>query len=128
MSFLGEIGVLLMNWKRGGGSRRASSHLRLFSSLDLKATAVERPSKNDTSKMTDPGRRAYHIVRGLRKSIEGCFRAVEECGKPVIAVSHGICIGGGMEFMSACDIRYCSQDAVFSLREAEMGIPADGEF
>jgi delta(3,5)-delta(2,4)-dienoyl-CoA isomerase len=31
-----------------------------------------------------------------------------------------------MELMAACDLRYCSSDAIFSLREAEMGIPADG--
>ncbi|KAI9018879.1 ClpP/crotonase-like domain-containing protein [Hyaloraphidium curvatum] len=105
-----------------------SAQGRMFcAGLDLKATAGANGSSAQKGRdLDDPARKAYWIVRGLRKTIEGCFRAVEECGKPVIAVSHGICIGGGMELMSACDIRYCSADAVFSLREAEMGIPADG--
>jgi enoyl-CoA hydratase/carnithine racemase len=70
-----------------------SAQGRMFcAGLDLKATAsAESTSKRP--KFDDPARTAYYIVRGLRKTIEGAFRAVEECAKPVIAVSHGICIG-----------------------------------
>ncbi|BBM84250.1 crotonase/enoyl-CoA hydratase family protein [Candidatus Uabimicrobium amorphum] len=44
---------------------------------------------------------------------------------PVIAAIHGWCIGAGLDLISACDLRFCSQDALFSLREARMGIVAD---
>jgi enoyl-CoA hydratase len=46
-------------------------------------------------------------------------------GKPVVAAVHGWCIGGGLDLISACDIRLCSADARFSLREARVAMVAD---
>lgn len=50
---------------------------------------------------------------------------IERCSKPVIAAIHSHCIGGGIDLISACDIRLASKDAVFSIRETPMGIIAD---
>jgi enoyl-CoA hydratase len=36
-----------------------------------------------------------------------------------------MCIGGGLDIISACDIRLCTRDATFSLREAAIGLVAD---
>lgn len=54
-----------------------------------------------------------------------CCHAIEECRKPVIAAVHGKCVGAGLDIISACDIRLCTGDAEFSLREARIGIVAD---
>lgn len=51
--------------------------------------------------------------------------AIEECRKPVIASIHGGCIGGGVDIVTACDLRYCTAEAVFSVREVKLGITAD---
>ncbi|HQO40593.1 MAG TPA: crotonase/enoyl-CoA hydratase family protein [Spirochaetota bacterium] len=51
--------------------------------------------------------------------------AMEKCRKPVIAAIHSYCIGGGLDLATACDIRLCSKDAIFSLREAAIGFVAD---
>ena len=48
-----------------------------------------------------------------------------DCPKPVIAAVHGWCIGGGIDLISACDIRVASADAVFSVRETKIAIVAD---
>ena len=39
-----------------------------------------------------------------------------KCNKPVIAAIHNACVGGGVDMTSACDIRYCSQDAWFQIK------------
>ncbi len=57
--------------------------------------------------------------------IQQAFNAVDECRKPVIAAVHGACVGGGLDLIAACDIRLCSRDAYFSLREAKLAIIAD---
>lgn len=59
------------------------------------------------------------------KNIFECCHAIEECKKPVIAAVHGRCIGAGMNIISACDLRLCTQDAEFSIREARIGIVCD---
>ncbi|HLX89999.1 MAG TPA: crotonase/enoyl-CoA hydratase family protein [Acidimicrobiales bacterium] len=51
--------------------------------------------------------------------------ALAECPKPVIAAIHGYCIGGGVDVVTACDIRLASADAVFSVRETKVAIVAD---
>jgi enoyl-CoA hydratase/carnithine racemase len=45
--------------------------------------------------------------------------------KPVVAAVHGWCIGAGLDLISACDIRLCTADARFSLREARVAMVAD---
>lgn len=64
----------------------------------------------------------------LRKKIlewQADITAIAECPVPVIAAIHGWCIGGGLDFTSACDIRLCTADAKFSLRETRIAIVAD---
>ncbi len=51
--------------------------------------------------------------------------SVAACRKPVIAAIHGFCIGGAVDLISACDVRFCSSDAVFSIREVKLAIVAD---
>ncbi len=51
--------------------------------------------------------------------------AVAECRKPVIAAVSGWCIGAGLDLISACDVRLCSAEARFSVREVRLAIVAD---
>jgi len=57
--------------------------------------------------------------------LQGAFDSVVRCRKPVIAAIHGWCVGGGLDFAAACDVRLCSEDARFSLREVKLAIVAD---
>jgi len=59
------------------------------------------------------------------KKLQSAISCIEMCRKPVIAAIHGHCIGAGLDMVTACDIRICSTDAIFSLREAAMGFVAD---
>ena len=65
-----------------------------------------------------------NLGRQILKLQDGINR-VERCRKPVIAAVHGHCIGGGVDLLSACDIRMASADAVFGVRETRMAIIAD---
>jgi enoyl-CoA hydratase/carnithine racemase len=55
------------------------------------------------------------------------IRAFDQVEKPLIAVIHGYCMGGGLEIALACDLRLASADAVFALPETGLGlIPGGG--
>ncbi|OAK55938.1 crotonase/enoyl-CoA hydratase family protein [Rhodococcoides kyotonense] len=51
--------------------------------------------------------------------------AVADCRKPVVVAVQGWCIGGGLDLISAADIRYACADAKFSVREVKVAIVAD---
>jgi len=57
--------------------------------------------------------------------LQDTMSCIERCRKPVIAAIHGYCIGAGLDMVTACDIRLCTRDAVFSLKEAAVGFVAD---
>jgi enoyl-CoA hydratase len=86
----------------------AGLDLKEFAAIGMKGTAkssLEFPEK----------------LRALFESCDG----IEACPKPVIAAVNGMCIGGGLDIISACDMRLCTEDASFSLREAAIGLVAD---
>jgi enoyl-CoA hydratase/carnithine racemase len=58
-------------------------------------------------------------------ALQAGLTKIEKCRKPVIAAVHSHCIGGGLDLISACDIRLATKDAVFSIRETRMGIISD---
>ncbi|CAL7948357.1 unnamed protein product [Xylocopa violacea] len=59
------------------------------------------------------------------KDYQESISAIEKCPKPVIAAVHGACIGGGIDMISTADIRYCSADAWFTIKEVDIGMAAD---
>ncbi|KAL6733420.1 hypothetical protein Aduo_004069 [Ancylostoma duodenale] len=96
---------------------------KAFSSgLDLKDGGLTELITLDEGE--DIARKARQIRRKIQK-MQQAFTNIEECSKPVIAAVHGVCYGGGIDIISACDIRHCTQDAVFSIKEVDVGLAAD---
>lgn len=56
---------------------------------------------------------------------QDAFNAIARCRKPVVAAIDGWCIGGGVNMIAACDIRVCTANARFSLREPRIAITPD---
>jgi enoyl-CoA hydratase len=63
----------------------------------------------------------HQLITNMQKACS----SVAACRKPVIAAIHGFCIGGAIDLISACDVRFCSSEAVFSIREVKLAIVAD---
>jgi len=55
-------------------------------------------------------------------AVEAAYLAPMKSSKPVIARIRGICIGGGLGFAAACDLRICSEDSVFRMPAARLGL------
>jgi enoyl-CoA hydratase len=56
------------------------------------------------------------------KAVEAAYVAPINCSKPVVARIRGICIGGGLGFAAACDIRIASDNTVFRMPAARLGL------
>ena len=65
--------------------------------------------------------RLYQLVQKLQDS----FTAIERTRMPVLAAVQGGCIGGAVDMVTACDLRYASADAFFCVQEINLGMTAD---
>lgn len=72
----------------------------------------------------EPARRAEAFRRHVLK-LQDAFNALEEARMPVLVAAQGGIIGGAVDMISACDIRYCTDDAFFCIKETEIGMTAD---
>ncbi|PVV03860.1 hypothetical protein BB560_001636 [Smittium megazygosporum] len=89
------------------------------SGLDLKETKIISPGAYG-----DVARKGYYqrlAIIDLQDSIS----AIENCDKPVICAVQNACIGAGIDIITASDVRYCSEDAFFMVKEVDIGMAAD---
>ena len=97
----------------------------LFGLMDAGSADVEDDSEeNGNSISNDVARKAFRF-RPQILEMQRAFTALEACPVPVVAIIQGFCIGGGVDLITAADIRICSPNAVFSVREARLGLAAD---
>jgi enoyl-CoA hydratase len=64
-------------------------------------------------------------VFDLLTEMQGTFTRLETLRMPVIAAIHGGCIGGAVDMVTACCIRYATADAFFCIQEINIGMVAD---
>lgn len=61
-------------------------------------------------------------ARKFAENGQEIFAMIENCHKPVIAVTNGFTLGGGCELAMACHIRIASANAKFGQPEVNLGI------
>ena len=71
------------------------------------------------------GARSREMLRRLLLDLQDCLTALERCRKPVLAAIQGACVGGALDLVTCCDMRYAAPDAVFSVREIDLAMVAD---
>ena len=72
----------------------------------------------------EPGRR-HARTRSHARVLQWSFTALEKARVPVIAAVQGGVIGGAVDLVTACDLRYATEDAFFCVQEINIGMTAD---
>lgn len=86
--------------------------------MDMLATGQKLADISDVARK---GRLFEELIEHHQNSIT----AIEKCPKPVIAATHSAVVGAGVDMITAADIRVCTKDCWFSVKEVDIGMAAD---
>ena len=75
--------------------------------------------------MDDSSAEGRAAMFDLLTDMQNTFTKLETLRIPVIAAIHGGCIGGAVDMVTACCIRYATADAFFCIQEINIGMVAD---
>jgi enoyl-CoA hydratase/carnithine racemase len=73
-------------------------------------------SEFERNRSSEAGVREYEAV------VEAAHQAIERSPKPVIALIHGFCVGGGLATALSCDLRYADASSQFAIPAARLGL------
>ena len=77
-----------------------------------------------STSFVDPSRKAATLRRHIL-DFQDVISSVANCEKPTIALMHGYSYGLAIDLSSACDIRFCTKDTKFCVKEVDIGLAAD---
>ncbi|MGY6661705.1 MAG: enoyl-CoA hydratase-related protein [Glycocaulis sp.] len=80
---------------------------------------------SDPNALTTDTAAARQAFMDAAMSLQDAFTAFERARFPVIAAMQGPCVGGGVDMVTACDLRYATKDAWLRIEETNIGMMAD---
>jgi len=91
--------------------------------MDLNAFASKGSSDPDEARRNKIRHGAAFYDTALKT--QAAFNALEACRLPILVAIQGGCVGGGVDMATACDMRYATADAFFTIFETVIGMTAD---
>ncbi len=120
-TFWKELDAVLKQLHTAGEARAlvissTGKHFSAGMSLDTFSSAIQ---------MDDNSPEGRAAVFDSLTNIQATFTLLETLRIPVIAAIHGGCVGGAVDMVTACCIRYATADAFFCIQEINIGMVAD---
>lgn len=120
-TFWKELDAVLKRLHSAGEARAlvissTGKHFSAGMSLDTFSSAIQ---------MDDHSPEGRAAIFDSLTDIQATFTLLETLRIPVIAAIHGGCIGGAVDMVTACCIRYATADTFFCIQEINIGMVAD---
>ena len=119
-AFWNELPALVRDLDATGEARvvvLASTGRHFSAGMDLSVFGSTRP-EGETGRMRSN-------LRANVLHLQETFSVFEKARMPVLAAVQGGCIGGAVDMVTACDMRYATEDAFFCVQEINIGMTAD---
>ena len=119
-AFWNELPALVRDLDASGEARvvvLASTGRHFSAGMDLSVFGATRP-EGETGRLRSN-------LRANVLHLQETFSVFEKARMPVLAAVQGGCIGGAVDMVTACDMRYATEDAFFCIQEINIGMTAD---
>ena len=119
-AFWNELPALVRDLDATGEARvvvLASTGRHFSAGMDLSVFGSTRP-EGETGRLRSN-------LRANVLHLQETFSVFEKARMPVLAAVQGGCIGGAVDMVTACDMRYATEDAFFCIQEINIGMTAD---
>ena len=119
-AFWNELPALVRDLDASGEARvvvLASTGRHFSAGMDLSVFGATRP-EGETGRLRSN-------LRANVLHLQETFSVFEKARMPVLAAVQGGCIGGAVDMVTACDMRYATEDAFFCVQEINIGMTAD---
>jgi enoyl-CoA hydratase len=95
------------------------------SGMDLSVFSASGSDVGPTASGTKHTSRRGERFRSTAMKLQDSFTSLERARMPILCAIQGACVGGGIDMVSAADLRYASESAYFCIAEINIGMTAD---
>jgi enoyl-CoA hydratase/carnithine racemase len=112
----------LASWKRLGEVMRELDSDKSLRCVVIRGAGEKAFAAGADISEFETTRKNAKVAKKYGEVIEATMGALARCRHPIVAMIHGVCVGGGLEIVSQCDLRICGASSRFGIPINKLGL------
>ena len=112
----------LGSWKRLGEAMRELDADKSLRCIVIRGAGDKAFAAGADIAEFETTRRNAKLAKKYGAVLEATMGAIARCRHPIVAMIHGVCVGGGLEVITQCDLRICGASSRFGIPIAKLGL------
>ena len=110
------------SWKRLGEAMRELDADKSLRCIVIRGAGDKAFAAGADISEFETTRRNAKLAKKYGAVLEATMGAIARCRHPIVAMIHGVCVGGGLEVITQCDLRICGASSRFGIPIAKLGL------
>jgi len=112
----------LGSWKRLGEAMRELDADKSLRCIVIRGAGDKAFAAGADISEFETTRKNARLAKKYGAVLEATLGAIARCRHPIVARIHGVCVGGGLEVITQCDLRICGASSRFGIPIAKLGL------
>ncbi len=112
----------LGSWKRLGEAMRELDADKSLRCIVIRGAGDKAFAAGADISEFETTRKNARLAKKYGAVLEATMGAIARCRHPIVAMIHGVCVGGGLEVITQCDLRICGASSRFGIPIAKLGL------